>query len=121
MAKIGSWWLAKHEGFEGEVVLWSCLANFFQSHDRAVGGVLYLTNQRLLFSPHLIDYFNGGFKWSIQRSEIYSVEKQPKGGDTLYDGFRDRLRIELENGECAQFIVNKLDKVIETLNQALRQ
>ena len=118
MASIGSWWLAKHEALVGEAQVWSCAANRTQSPTRAVGGQLLLTNRRLLFSPHLLDYASGGAKWAVDLASITDVGIQPKGGDRLGGGLRDRLRLQLKDGQTELFVVNHLDDVVTRLQAA---
>lgn len=119
MTKIGSWWLKSHEAQQEEKVLWSCLSNRKQSTNRAIGGKLFLTNKRLLFSPHLFDYILFGKKWSMELDQIATVDKQEKGGDIFSGGIKDRLRVTLKNGEIELFVVSNLDKVIEELKAAI--
>lgn len=120
MSKVGSWWLAKHAALEDEQALWSCLANRTQSSNRAIGGKLFVTNKRLLFSPHLIDYATGGKKMAVAREQITQIDKQPKGGDSLGGGLRDRLRVSLADGNVQLFVVNGLDAVIAVLRAELQ-
>lgn len=119
MQKIGGLLFAEQSIMEGETVLWSRFANRTQSEYRAVGGKLFLTNQRLLFSPHFIDHLTGGEKWSVDLVSIQTIDKQPEGGDLFGGGLRDRLRISLHNGGVELFVVNDLDSVIEYLQASL--
>lgn len=118
MKKIGSWWLAKIEAREDEEVKYSFLANRTQSSNRAVGGKLFITNQRCLFTPHLIDYFTGGKKCEINLSQISEVGVRPAGGDRLGGGLRERLKILHSNGEDL-FVVNKFAEVVKTINSVV--
>lgn len=45
--------MAKQVARPGEAVVWKANANWWQGR-RALGGRLYLTNERLLFNPHFI-------------------------------------------------------------------
>jgi GRAM domain len=119
MTTFGSWWLAKHEALEGETLAFSLTANRSQSQNRAVGGMLFVTNKRLLFSPHLIDAASGGMKLQIPLKDISSIDKQAAGGDTFGGGLRARLAI--KHGDVTElFVVNKLEEVIAKL-QAHRE
>jgi hypothetical protein len=113
-ARIGSWWLAKHDALRDEAVAFSILANRTQSSNRAVGGKLFATNRRILFSPHLLDCVLGGTKTQIRLSAIRQIDVQPAGGDRLGGGIRDRLRIVTNHG-TELFVVNELDEVIRKL------
>jgi hypothetical protein len=115
MAKIGSWWLAKHKALDGELVEFSVLANRTQSSNRAVGGKLFVTNKRVLFSPHLIDYLLKGELFALNLADIVRIDRQGAGGDTFGGGLRARLLIETRSGP-ELFVVNKLDSVIQKLH-----
>ena len=117
MGRIGSWWLAKVNPLKGERVRFALLANRSQSCKRAVGGKLFVTNKRCIFTPHLLDFYTGGKVCEVSLDEIDFVGVQPAGGDTFGGGLRDRLRIEHANG-IELFVVNKLNHVITSL-QAL--
>lgn len=115
MNKFGSWWLAKIEVLEGEEEVFSILANRTQSQNRAVGGKLFVTNRRLLFTPHLIDSILGGADCRVPLNEIADISVQNAGGDTFGGGLRNRLRINLKNGSSELFVINRLDEVIDKL------
>jgi hypothetical protein len=116
--KIGSWWLAKFDAIGDEKVKHTFLANHTQSSKRAVGGKLFITDQRCLFSPHLIDYYTGGRKFEVDLANISSVDVKPAGGDTFGGGLRDRLKITHTQGE-ALFVINKLADVIDTIKSSI--
>jgi len=85
---------------------------------RAVGGKLY-TNQRLLFSPRLLERLLGGHQAEIELADIPAIRTKPKGGSQRFAGSqRDRLQIELKDGESELFVVNRIDRTIERLRQA---
>ena len=114
MGRIGSWWLVKVNSLNGEKVRFALLANRSQSSKRAVGGKLFVTNKRCIFTPHLLDYYTGGKICELPLDEIGFVGVQPAGGDTFGGGLRSRLRIEHTNG-IELFVVNKLSDVIANL------
>src|SRR5207245_2387061 len=117
MAKIGNWWLARCQAQPGEIVEWSCLANHTHSPNRAVGGKLFLTNQRLLFCPHLIDYALAARRWEADLTAVRGIVREPPGGEGI-TGLTDRVRIVLADDSAAWFLVNspwqseKLQQVI---------
>jgi hypothetical protein len=119
VSAIGSWWLAKHEAREAESVVWSIKANRTQGK-RAVGGKLFITTERVLFSPHLVDAALGGKRAAIELSSLIAVERQPKGGDRLAGGLRDRLRLVIDGAPDELFVVNQLDVAIQRLREDLR-
>src|SRR6266513_1848027 len=104
VAKIGSWWLKGVEAQPQERAVWSQGANRIQPSGRAVGGKLFLTDRRLVFCPHWVDGATGGKTWDAPLGEVAAVGITPKGGER--GGRRDRLRIELVDGEEERFVVN---------------
>jgi hypothetical protein len=133
LPSIGSWWLAHSEAQAGEQVVWSCFASrtegFGEATEREIGGKLFLTDQRLLFSPHLLDYAQGGERWATPLDAICKVDVQPLGegrilitGRTSFGGaVRDRLRINLQNGNKEVFFVTCLKDKIQRISDAVAQ
>ncbi len=118
MNKIGSWWLAKIDSNDREEVIHSFLANRTQSSNRAVGGKLFVTNQRCLFCPHLLDYFTGGETIEVELSQITEVGIKRAGGDTLGGGLRDRLKI-VHGQKEELFVVNNLSDVVSIIRDSV--
>jgi hypothetical protein len=116
MTKIGAWWVTKHEARPSESLVWSTKANRTQGRGSR-GGKLYLTTERLLFSPHLFDAAFGGESCSIELSSVAEVGVQPKGGTTLGGGLRDRLRVALNDGTEHLFVVNGLDAAVARIQE----
>lgn len=112
MAKIGSWWLRGLEAEPQEQVAWSQGANRIQKSGRAVGGKLFLTDRRLVFCPHWVDGATGGKTWETQLAKVAAIGTAPKAGR------RERLRIELADGEQELFVVNRLTEVVSRLEAA---
>jgi len=106
---------------QAEAVVWQQLANRTQSAGRAVGGRLFLTSTRLLFEPNRVDAATGGENWSAPLTDIKSVGKQSRDGNPLSGGLRDRLRLTLADGSAELFVVNRLDKVIGVVQDAVGQ
>jgi hypothetical protein len=119
MAKIGSWWLKGVEAQPQEDVVWSQGANRIQASGRAVGGKLFLTNRRLVFCPHWVDGATGGKTWDTPLAEVAAVGTAQKGGKR--GGLRDRLQIELADGEEQLFVVNRLPDVVSRLEAASQE
>ena len=120
MARLGSWWLVKQDVEEGEQVRWSRNANRFQGN-RGVGGKLFCTDRRLLFSPHRFDGVLGGKTFSVPLAQIAGVDKEPKGSGkqgAFGGGLRDRLRLRLADGREELCVRNELDQVIAELYAA---
>jgi hypothetical protein len=115
MAKIGSWWLKGVEAEPQEQVAWTQGANRIQGSGRAAGGKLFLTDRRLVFCPHWVDGATGGKTWEVPLATIAAVGTVQKGGR------RDRLRIELADGEDELFVVNRLAEVVSRLDAARQE
>jgi hypothetical protein len=76
---------------------------------RAVGGGLHVTNQRLLFSPNIIDAKLGGKPWSCPLSDIASVGIQRRRFSLLEmfsGGWVDRVRVDFHDGRRELFVVS---------------
>jgi hypothetical protein len=112
VAKIGSWWLKGVEAEPDEQVAWSQGANRIQKSGRAVGGKLFLSDRRLVFCPHWLDGATGGRTWETPLATIATVGTAPTAGR------RDRLRIEMADGEEELFVVNRLPEVVSRLEAA---
>ena len=114
MAKIGGGWLTSQEARTGEEVVYSRLANRMQG-SRAVGGKLFLTDQRILFCPHRIDGLLAGKQWSVETGDVAEVGVEPKGSgkaSKFGGGLRDRLRIRTRDGSEDLFVVKQLEEEV---------
>jgi hypothetical protein len=114
-------WESSYERRKGEQILRTFKANRTQSEGRAVGGKLYLTNQRLLFEPGSVDSQIGSEEISIELTAIESVSKESRGGkgwkDTIFGGgLRNRLRIDVNENATELFVVSDLSTVIDEIN-----
>ena len=103
---------------QGETVRWKRAANRTQSYWRAVGGFLFLTASRLLFEPNRVDAVTGGESWSAPLASIRSVGIEPRDGNPLSGGLRDRLRLDLADGDTELFVVNHVDDVVNVIRKA---
>ena len=102
----------------GEEIVLEKGANRTQSAWRAVGGKLYLTNQRIAFQSHKFDKALGGQAWSAPLGEVASVEKEGINlGHLFGGGLRPRLRVELQGGDTQLFVVSKVDDTIEEIRR----
>lgn len=111
-------WVKSPQLAASETVTWKRSANRTQSANRAVGGGLYLTGERLLFEPNHIDALIGGRSWYSALSDIAEIGTQAPTGGKFNGGLRARLRIELRDGTTELFVVNGLDRVVELLRSA---
>lgn len=114
---------------EQEVIKWKQLANRAQG-SRAVGGRLFLTDERLLFQPNRVDAATKGLPWSTALAQIASVGIEPRTLNParsrgilqyLHSGsLRNRLRIDVTGGTPQFFVVNNAERVVETIRHAAR-
>lgn len=102
----------------GESIVRSWKANRTSSKARAQGGQLHLTDRRLVFRPHAFDRLLRGREWNVTLDRVVGVEIEPRSGNPLSGGLRDRLRIEDVDGDVQLFVVNKLDSVVDEIRQA---
>ena len=121
MSKIGGGLVTSQEARPGEEVVWSQGANRMQG-SRAVGGKLFLSNERILFSPNRIDALTGGKRWFAELKNVTEVGVEPKRSGRsarLGVGLRDRLRI-VAGADDELFVVSKLeDEVLPRLRAAM--
>ena len=115
--KIGDWWVPSFNTIQGESAIISVMANFLQSTKRGeVGGVLYITNKRVLFSPHWLDYILAGKKVDIMLSEIIGLEKIIKSQSLFCIRNKEYVVIKHLNG-ISQFFVDDASMVISEIEQ----
>ncbi len=100
----------------GERMLESIRANRTQG-GRAVGGHLYLTDQRLVFLPHRVDAATGGQTFEVSLSEVSMTDVAPRGSN-LFDGsMRGRLRVTTADG-TEHFVASGVGQVASRIEQA---
>lgn len=121
MATIGSWWVSSHESRPDETVVGSYYVNHLRSDRRPLGGKLYLTNQRLLFSPHLVDALLGGEKFGIELEDVDRVTRIRADGDEdgTESGGPERLALERGDGRRDTFVVSDLETAIDDVREQL--
>lgn len=91
-----------------EVVALAYPANHTQNGWRAVGGKLFITNERFLFAPHKIDDNLGGESVEIELSDIESFfvkEREFKLKELLSGGLVERLGLCTKDGQEHLFVV----------------
>lgn len=113
-----SWWVPDTPLEPGEVERHAVLANHSVGW-RAVGGKLVVTDRRLVFRPNRVDRELGGGLWSVPLGQIVEIGRRRPTFHPFNGGLRSRLRIVTADGAEHLFVVNRLDREIETL-QALR-
>ena len=105
---------------DSESLIFRCRSNRSVGR-RALGGHLYLTNQRLVFEPHLIDRLlsREGFL-DVPLARVAAADVAPRGA-RLFDGSRrPRLRVQ-QAGELEElFVVNRADDLAAEITHAAR-
>jgi len=126
MATIGSWWVSSHEARPDEEVLASYHVNHVPTASRPIGGKLYRTNERLLFSPHLLDAWLGGERVGIELTAIEAVEKlegvtDPDAGDEANEpgATTDRVHLICGDDSTHTFIVDDVEATLEEIREAM--
>jgi len=89
---------------------------------RSLGGRLYLTDQRLVFEPHLIDRLvSRGRVLDVVLTNVAAVDVAPRGAG-LFDGglFRERLRVQLTDGADELFVVSSPNDLARGIAEAAK-
>lgn len=121
MGSIGSWWVRGPEPRPGESVTAGYYANYLRADGRPIGGKLYLTTDRLVFCPHLIDAALGASATTIAIDDVEAVERfDPTddanvGMEVAGGGTQERLLVRRRDDRDEFFIVNDLDGILETV------
>lgn len=55
---------------EGERILWHGVANRGADNTRQVGGILYLTDRRLFFEPHILERVTQEQEWQAPVADV---------------------------------------------------
>lgn len=124
MSEIGSWWVKGYGARAGEEVRGGFYANFLRSDGRPLGGKLYVTSERILFCPHLIDAFFGGARAMILLEDVEGVDLvDPSTEGTGEEGVvgggtQKRIRVRVRNGEDSYFVVNDLDGAAAVIEES---
>lgn len=124
MASIGSWWVKGFGKRPSEEVTDGFYANYLREGKRPLGGKLYVTSQRLLFCPHLLDAFFGGSRAMIPLDDVEEVtifdpdEHADSADEIVGGGTQRRLRIQRTGGETTFFVLNNLDTAATTVEAA---
>jgi hypothetical protein len=88
-------WFRSPKLLPGESVLWDSAANHDQA-DRAVGGKMTLTSERLTFTANRMEARMGGRDWAAPRSALVGFAVADRAlKEALGGGLRRRLRVNL--------------------------
>ena len=121
MARLGNWWVSKHEALPGESVQHAYNVNYLRQTGRPLGGKLYLTDRRLLFSPHKLDAVLGGERATIELDSIVDVSTLERGTGPEDEPGRsaDRLLVECADDSRHSFVVGKPETVADEIVTAI--
>lgn len=111
-------WVREPALTEGESITRALAANR-QVRWRAVGGRLFVTNERLIFEPNAVDRRSGGGRWECRLGSIRSVEVDRRSG--IFWGpllkVRPRVFVSTDSDEEA-FLVNRAREVGQEISEA---
>lgn len=79
MASIGDWWVASHEPRPGETVGWEGKAIRVRPSGSRVGGKLYVTDERVLFGPHLLELLFGADAVGFDLDTVGAIDRDEAG------------------------------------------
>lgn len=94
----------------GETILWSARSNMMQWRVRAVGGRLYLTDQRLVFGRSRIESLLGGREWSVELCGIAYVSH----------GGKRRLSVKQRSGQIDWFLLKAPEEAACLADRAIQ-
>lgn len=118
MDTIGSWWVTSPESRSGEELIAAFYVNYMRSGSRPLGGKLYLTDQRVLFCPHVLDSILGGDPMWVDLEDIEHVTDtgaRAESAESEDDDAPRKLRVELADGTHESFVVSDLDDAIDAI------
>lgn len=122
MNKAEDMWFNKPNLNDSEMVELAYPANHTQNNWRAVGGKLFITNQRILFVPNKIDDKLGGEPVEITHDQVSAFFVKGKSisiKELFSGGLVDRLGIRLADGTEHSFVVNNLSETRSDIEEKL--
>lgn len=99
---------------EAMTTSWEHVASLYQG-SRAVGGRIKVGDGRFEFAPHGFDRKTGGQGLLLELGSITSIEKTERS----WKSPRKCLLIRTSSGVEAKFLVNKLDGLVDRLQDAV--
>ena len=111
------------ELLESEEIILAYPANMTQKDWRAVGGKLFITNQRIIFTTNVIDDKLGGKSFAKAREDvdyIFIKERKLSFTELFSGGLVNRLGLKLKDNSEVFFVVNELDKTINSIKTELK-
>ena len=121
MIEPENWWYNRPILADDEKIILAYPANHTQGY-RAVGGKLFVTDQRLFFAPNRIDANLRGAPVNLPRASVVKIGTT-KPHYSLFQVFsgawRTRLQLHTKDGSRYCFVVNDLDNVLTQMESEL--
>ena len=111
------------ELLESEEIILAYPANMTQKDWRAVGGKLFITNQRIIFTTNVIDDKIEDKSFAKAREDvdyIFIKERKLSFTELFSGGLVNRLGLKLKDNSEIFFVVNELDKTINSIKTELK-
>jgi len=121
MNNIQSLWFNNPTLNEGELIALAYPANHTQNR-RAVGGKLFVTNQRLLFIPNKVDDKLGGLPIDVSHDAIstfFVKEREFSIKELFSGGLFERLGVRLSDGSEHLFVISKVEEGLEQIMEVI--
>jgi hypothetical protein len=117
------WWQPGPDLNDDESVLWRALANRAQDAAAQPGGILVVTERRVVFTPGRVDSMMGGRPWWSPRGAITAVEEVPRTAGLHFGaaaaGNRRRMRLRTAHGGEELFMVYQVRRKVPELRSLL--
>ena len=102
---------------KSERLLWSVAANHDQA-DRAIGGKLFVTSRRLVFTANRIEARMRGIDWEAPLETFRDCGVADRDlKKTLAGGMRRRLRLVLADGSEELFVVKDAEEAAKEIRR----
>jgi hypothetical protein len=106
-------WLAQPKLEAAEKIRWKSSAGRALNRWITSGGLLVVTNRRVMFQPNRFDLVIGKKPWQCPLVSVTAVEAVERDLTVLAGGMRERLRLQTTDG-AETFVVNNLkEKIVE--------
>lgn len=112
MATIGDWWVAGHDARPGETVEWEGKAIRALPSGSRVGGKLYVTDRRVLFSPHLLELLFGADAVAFDLETVGDVDRDDAGAKR---GPSSRVHLKRYDHDHETFAAADTDALVDCL------
>jgi hypothetical protein len=104
---------------DGEQIAWHGIANRGADNTRQVGGILYLTDQRLFFKPHILERVTQEPEWQTPLADV-RMSLGPGSWDPHIPVIRDvalryRLEVIAADGSVEDFFLTHLGEPLERI------